>query len=112
MSTRISLAAVCHLTHPNTVIGAICHLISHLIHVRAHMSDGVRQKVLSKYEGYGLIGGFTVGMLIGLMVGGPHLRDWPVWQSLLTVLGGGALGSLVGYLALSIITGSLAAGPS
>jgi uncharacterized protein len=75
------------------------------------MSESTRRKVVTKFEGYGLVGGLALGVLAGVMISGPHFREWPVLQSVLVVLGGGALGSFVGYLALSYLIGSIAAGP-
>ena len=74
------------------------------------MTDGVQRKVLTKYEGYGMVGGFAAGLLVGVMVSGPHLREWPAWQSLSVILGGAGLASFTGYLALAIVMGSLAGG--
>jgi hypothetical protein len=74
------------------------------------MSDTIPRKVVTKYEGYGLVGGFALGLLLGVMVSGPHVREWPAWQSLSVILGGAGLGSLIGYLALAIGMGSLAGG--
>jgi hypothetical protein len=74
------------------------------------MSEGARQTVVTKYKRYGLVGGFALGMLAGVIISGPHLKEWPPLQSLLVILGGGALSSFIGYLALSLVTGSLAAG--
>ena len=74
------------------------------------MTDATQRKVLTKYEGYGLVGGFAAGLLLGVMVSGPHLREWPAWQSLSAILGGAGLGSITGYLALAIVMGSLAGG--
>ena len=74
------------------------------------MTDGTQRKVLTKYEGYGLVGGFAAGLLLGVMMSGPHLREWPAWQSLSVILGGAGLGSFTGYLALAIVMGSLAGG--
>jgi hypothetical protein len=65
------------------------------------MSDSIPRKVVTKYEGYGLVGGFALGLLLGVMVSCPHVREWPAWQSLSVILGGAGLGSLIGYLALA-----------
>ena len=58
------------------------------------MNDGRRRTALSRYKGYGLIAGFAVGLLVGVMVSGSHFREWPLWQTLLAVFGGGGLGAI------------------
>ena len=74
------------------------------------MSEGARGTVVTKYKRYGLVGGFALGMLAGVIISGPHLKEWSPLQSLLVILGGGALSSFIGYVALSLVMGSLAAG--
>lgn len=72
------------------------------------MSDASKRAVVVKYEGRGLLGGFAIGFILGALVSGPQLRNWPLWQSLLVVLGGGAIGALLGYLAIWMAAGSAA----
>jgi hypothetical protein len=74
------------------------------------MGDSTQQAVVTRYKRYGLMGGFALGLLVGIMISGPHLREWQAWQSLLVIFGGGVLGSFVGYVALSVVMGSFAAG--
>ena len=74
------------------------------------MTKQVDKPVVNRYEGYGLIAGLGLGSLIGVMVSGPHFHDWPAIVSLVVILGGGAVGAAIGYLAVSIAYGSTAAG--
>jgi hypothetical protein len=71
------------------------------------MAAGTRPQVMTHFKRYGLIGGLAVGLLGGVMVSGPHLREWSLLQSLVVMLGGGATGAVVGYLAISLFMGSL-----
>jgi hypothetical protein len=68
--------------------------------------------VVKKYEGYGLIAGVGVGLLLGVMYSGPHFHDWPAGASLLAIFGSGVAGAVVGYLAVVIAVSSTARGPS
>jgi hypothetical protein len=74
------------------------------------MSDGGKRRVLTRYEGYGLVAGFAAGLLLGVLLSGPHFKEWSALQSFLVVAGGAALGSLTGFLAVWIVMGSLAGG--
>ena len=76
------------------------------------MSNESAHPVVKKYEGYGLVAGVGVGLLLGVMYSGPHFHDWPAGASLLAILGSGAAGAIVGYLAVAIAVGSTARGPS
>jgi len=73
---------------------------------RTFRDQASRQPVVKKYEGYGLIAGLGLGSLIGVMFSGPHFHDWPAILSLVVILGGGAVGAAIGYLAVSIAYGS------
>jgi len=66
--------------------------------------------VVKKYESYGLIAGLGLGSLAGTMVSGPNFHDWSAIVSLAVILGGGAAGAAIGYLAVSIAYGSTIAG--
>ena len=71
------------------------------------MIDTTKRAVVVKYEGRGLFGGFAIGLIVGAIVSGPHVREWPLWQSLSVGLGSGALGAFLGYLAIWIAAGSI-----
>jgi len=68
------------------------------------------KSVLRRYEEYGWLGGGALGVFVGVLVSGPHFFDWPVPFSLGIIGGSGALGALLGRLAVGISMGSLAGG--
>jgi hypothetical protein len=74
----------------------------------AHEAAGT--PVLRRYEGYGLLGGLAIGLLIGVLIAGPHFFEWPVGESLVAVFGSAALCAGIGWLALGIEVGTLARG--
>lgn len=66
------------------------------------------QAVARSYRGYGLFGGVAVGLFAGVLVSGPHFEEWSAAASLALILACAAGGALIGWLFLSIATGSLA----
>ncbi len=74
------------------------------------MSEQPNRAVVNKYEGYGLLAGAGIGLLLGVMYSGPHFRDWPASMSFLVVLCTGAVGAAIGYFAVWIAVGSTGRG--
>ncbi|TWO69818.1 hypothetical protein FN976_18550 [Caenimonas sedimenti] len=67
---------------------------------------------IRRFKGYGLFGGATLGVLVGILVSGPHSPEWSVVLSLAVVGGFGCGGALIGYLILPQLSGALAGGGS
>jgi hypothetical protein len=65
---------------------------------------------LKQYASYGLVGGAAFGLLVGVLAAGPHFHDWPVSQSLTTIVGLVLLGSIVGRLAAAMAVAFMARG--
>lgn len=63
-----------------------------------------------KYGGYGLFGGVALGLIAGVLISGPHFKEWTAVVSLALVVACAAAGALIGWLFLGIATGSLAGG--
>jgi flagellar motor component MotA len=72
------------------------------------MNDVARRRVLAKYEGYGLLGGFVAGLIVGVLLSGQHFKEWSALELFLVVGGGAAAGALGGFLAVTI--GAVVAG--
>lgn len=65
---------------------------------------------LRAYENNGFLYGLPIGALIGTFIAGPHFYEWPVWGSIVAILGSGIGGGILGYFAISIAYGSEASG--
>jgi hypothetical protein len=63
-----------------------------------------------RYRGYGLFGGIAMGLFTGVLISGPHFDEWSASASLALVFACAAGGALIGWLLLSIASGSLAGG--
>ena len=74
------------------------------------MNQQSSRAVVKKYEGYGLLAGTGIGLLLGVMYSGPHFLDWPASKSFFVILGASAAGAVIGYLAAWIAAGSAAGG--
>ena len=68
------------------------------------------QPTLRKFRGYGLFSGIAGGILVGVLISGPHFYEWPAAESLAVVFLCAAGGALIGWLCLSIAAGSIAGG--
>ena len=66
--------------------------------------------VARQYRTYGLMGGFALGLLSGVLVSGPHLLEWPVSRSLVLILCFVAGGALIGWTFLAIVVGLMGGG--
>lgn len=68
------------------------------------------QAAVRSYRAYGLFGGIALGGLTGILVSGPHFDEWAASASLALILACTAGGALIGWLFLSIASGSVAGG--
>ena len=68
------------------------------------------QAIVERYRAIGLYGGLFVGAVIGVLVAGPHFREWSSARSLLTIAGSAGLATFIGYFAAEIAVASLASG--
>lgn len=68
------------------------------------------QAAARKYGGYGLFGGVALGLLVGILISGPHFDEWSASASLAIVLACAAGGALMGWLCLGIASGGVAHG--
>jgi hypothetical protein len=68
------------------------------------------QSVARSYRGYGLFGGVAVGLCAGVLISGPHFDEWSASASFALVLACATGGALIGWLFLSIVSGSVAGG--
>lgn len=70
------------------------------------MSEQPSQAVVNKYAGYGSLAGLGIGLLVGVLYGGPYFHEWPALMSLSVVLGLGVAGAVVGYVSVWLASGS------
>lgn len=63
--------------------------------------------VSRKYSGYGLIGGFGLGSIVGLLLSGPHFYEWPANLSMAVILGSVAAGGILGWMCRAIALSAL-----
>lgn len=68
------------------------------------------QAAVQSYRAYGLFGGIALGGFVGILVSGPHFDEWAASASLALILACAAGGALIGWLFLSIVSGSVAGG--
>jgi len=66
--------------------------------------------LLHSYAIYGLMGGLCLGLVVGVVVSGPHFSEWPVSRALLVIFGSGFGGSLFGYILAGLAVGFVAGG--
>lgn len=57
-----------------------------------------------------MFGGAAVGLFAGVLISGPHFEEWSASASLALVLACATGGALIGWLFLSIASGSVAGG--
>ena len=67
-------------------------------------------QVARRYQTYGLLGGVAMGLLTGVLVGGPHFLEWPVSRSLILIFCFVAGGALIGWTFLAIVVGLIGGG--
>lgn len=65
---------------------------------------------IKAFENYGSIYGLVLGLVAGVLIAGPHFREWPFFASLATMVGGGSVGALIGHVAIVLVYGSVAGG--
>ncbi len=72
--------------------------------------ESAGQAATRKYGGYGLFGRIALGLVVGVLVSGPHFDDWPALTSLALVLACAAVGALLGWVSLGIASAGVASG--
>ena len=76
------------------------------------MSAEDNLKTLRRYRSYGLWGGLILGIVAGIIVGGPQFREWEnplrVWGTLLASCA--AVGAIVGFFFFSLLAPGTAVG--
>ena len=66
--------------------------------------------VAKTYRQMGAMGGAGLGLVMGVLVSGPNFGAWAPWQSVATILLGGAVGLLAGWMFLELLLGALLGG--
>ena len=65
---------------------------------------------LRTFENRGFLYGLAFGAAIGVLIAGPHFREWSFLASVGMILGCGVGFGLLGYVAIAIAYGSAAGG--
>jgi hypothetical protein len=76
----------------------------------ARRSQAPAEPVRRRFAKYGVVGGVLVGVLLGVVYSGPHIRDWELGATLLVTLGFAVGGLLLGYIAEVAAKASMADG--
>jgi hypothetical protein len=76
----------------------------------AEVCTNTGQVTLRRYKQYGLVGGIALGLLLGVLLSGPHFFEWSFGLSLAVISGCMAGCAAMGWFATAIATGSLAGG--
>jgi len=74
------------------------------------MRDSQDKPNLRSFENNGFVYGLGFGALIGVVVAGPHFREWPLFTTLGTIAGCCIGLGILGYFAIAIAYGSAAGG--
>lgn len=74
------------------------------------MRDSQDKPNLRKVENNGFVYGLGLGAMIGVVVAGPHFREWSLFTSLETIFGWGVGMGILGYFAIAIAYGSAMGG--
>lgn len=61
---------------------------------------------LNSYATYGMLGGLFLGLIVGVVVSGPHFSEWPALRSLSVIFGSGIAGSFLGYILSGLAFGA------
>jgi hypothetical protein len=69
------------------------------------------QLVLNKYRQRGVFCGGGLGLLVGLLVSGPHFYEWSPMLAASVILGSAAAGAAIGWLFASAVVGFASANP-
>ena len=75
-----------------------------------HRLEETGEPNIKVFENYGSIYGLLLGLVVGVLIAGPHFREWPFFASLATMVGGGSVGALIGHVAIALAHGSVAGG--
>lgn len=78
--------------------------------MRQTMRDQNGNPRLAVFDSNGFWGGLALGGLIGAMAAGPHLGEWSFLTSMGTICGVAFATGLMGYAAIAVFAGSVAAG--
>ena len=68
------------------------------------------EKVLRRFSSYSFMGGVAGGLLVGVLLSGPHFDAWAISTSLLVIVGSTFVGGLIGFTAVSSAAAGLAHG--
>ena len=70
------------------------------------------QLILKKYRQRGVVAGGGLGLLIGVLVSGPHFYEWSLISIVAVVFGSAAAGAAIGWLFASAVAGSVSSDPA
>jgi hypothetical protein len=76
-------------------------------HSRRHSQN---KSSLRIFENNGFVYGLGLGAVIGVVVAGPHFREWSLFTSFGTIFGWGVGIGILGYFAIAIAFGSASGG--
>ncbi len=74
------------------------------------MSAQNNQQTVRRFRSYGLWSGLFLGILFGVIAGGPRFREWehPISTWLMIITSSAAVGAVVGYFFFSLLQGGTA----
>lgn len=76
-----------------------------------HQSRSAGPGVPTKYRRRGGVGGLGLGLLVGVLVSGPHFYEWSPTLTAAVIFGGASVGAAIGWFFASAVVGFLGSGP-
>jgi hypothetical protein len=76
----------------------------------ADAREAIGTRVVRNYERYGLLWGLAFGLLVGVLLSGPHFYEWSAGFSLAVIFGSVVISAGIGWLAAFLAVGSVAGG--